>query len=71
MRLGHIGETSLQALANYGLLKGVNTCKLDFCEYFIIKKKTKVRFDTATHCTEGILDYVHIDVWRATKTASI
>ena len=24
-----------------------------------------------THCTEGILDYVHTDIWGPTKTASI
>ena len=61
MRLGHTGEKSLQALARQGLLKGVGTCKLEFCEYCVIGKKT----------TKGILDYVHTDVWGPTKIASI
>ena len=69
MRLGHTGE--LQALARQGLLKGVGTCKLEFCEYCVIGKKTKEKFGTTTHCTEGILDYVHTNVWEPTKTASI
>ena len=56
MRLGHAGEKSLQTLARQGLLKGVGTCKMEFCEHCIIGKKTKVKFDTATRCTEGILD---------------
>ena len=30
-----------------------------------------MKFGTVTHCTEGILDYVHTDVWGSTKTASI
>jgi len=30
-----------------------------------------MKFGTATHCTKGILDYVHTNVWRPTKTASI
>jgi len=30
-----------------------------------------VKFGTVTHCTEGILDYVHTDVWGPTKTTSI
>jgi len=64
---GHIGE----ALAKQDLLKGANTCKLRFCEYCIIGKKTKVRFGTTTHWIEGILDYVHTDVWGSTKTTSI
>ena len=63
MRLRHTGKKSLQALVNQGLLKGARTCKLDFCEHCVIGKKTKVKFGTVTHCTEGILDYVHIDVW--------
>jgi len=61
----------LQALAKQGLLKGVRTCKLTFCEHCIIKKKTKVKFSTTTHCTKEILDYVHTDIWGPNKTASI
>ena len=61
----------MQALARQGLLKGAETCKMDFCEHCIIGKKTNVKFDTVSHCTEGILDYVHTDVWGPTKTASI
>jgi len=30
-----------------------------------------VRFDTATYYTEGILNYVHTDVWGSTKMTSI
>jgi len=71
MRLGHAGEKSMQTLVKKGLLKGAETCKLDLCEHCIIGKKTKVKFGTASHCTEGILDYVHTDVWGPTKTASI
>jgi len=71
MRLKHTGEKSLQALAKQDLLKGANTCKLNFCEHCVIRKKTKVKFDTVTHYTEGILDYIHIDVWGPTKMASI
>ena len=71
MRLGHTGEKSLQALAKQGLLKCARTCRLDFCEHCVIEKKIKVKFGTATHCTEGILDYVYTNIWGPTKTASI
>ena len=30
--------------------------QLGFCKHCVIRKKTKVRFGTATHCTEEILD---------------
>ena len=71
MRLGHAGEKSLQTLAMQGLLKGAKTCKLDFCEQCVLGKQKRVNFGTAIHITEGILDYIHTDVWGPTKTASL
>jgi len=62
MRLGYTGENFLQALAKRGLLKGASTYKLESCEHCITGKKTKVRFNTATHYTERILNYVYTDV---------
>ena len=54
-----------------GLLKGAKTCKLDFCEQCVLGKQKMVKFGTAIHNTEGILDYIHTDVWGPTKTASL
>jgi len=71
MRVGHTGEMSLQVLAKQGMLKGARTYKLEFCEHCVIEKKTKMKFDTVTHCTEGILDYIHTDIWGPIKTTSI
>ena len=48
MRLGHAGEKSLQTLAMQGLLKGVKTCKLDFCEQCVLGKQKRVKFGTTT-----------------------
>jgi len=53
------------------LLKGAKTSKLKVCEHYVIGKKNKVKFDTMIHCTEGILSYVHTDVWGPTKMISI
>ena len=71
MRLGHAGEKSLQTLAMQGLLKGAKTCKLDFCEQCVLGKQKRVKFGTAIHNTEGILDYIQTDIWGPTKTASL
>jgi len=59
MRIRHTGEKSLQALAKQNLLKGASTGKLKFCEHCIIGKKNRVRFDTVTYYTKGIMNYVH------------
>ena len=71
MRLGHAGEKSLQTMAMQGLLKGAKTCKLYFCEPCVLRKQKRVKFGTAIHNTEGILDYIHTNVWGPTKTASL
>jgi len=61
----------LQALAKKEFLKGVKTCKLEFYKYYIISKKTKVKFGITIHRIEEILDYVHTDVWEPTKMTSL
>jgi len=55
MSLGHTGEESLQVLPRQGLLKGVKTYKLDFCEHCVIGKKMKLIFDTVIYHTKGFL----------------
>ena len=52
-------------------MKGIKTCKLDFCEHYIKGKQTRVKFGIAIHNTEDILDYVHTDVWGPSKTSSL
>jgi len=47
MRLGHVGEKPLQALAKQDLLKDAKTSKLKFCENCIFAKKTKMKFGAA------------------------
>ena len=56
-------EKSMQALAKQGLLKDAKTCKLEFCEHCVLRKKIKVKFNTAIYRSKGIRDYVHTDVW--------
>ncbi|GJU44747.1 transposable element [Tanacetum coccineum] len=71
MRLGHAREKSLNLLIKQGLLKGLSSCKLDLCEHCINGKTTMVKFGTTIHKTQGILDYVHSDVWGPSKTRSL
>ena len=55
----------------HGLLKGTKTYKLKFCEHCVVGKKTRVKFSTTNHDTCETLEYVHGDIWRLTKIASI
>ncbi|KAE8681319.1 hypothetical protein F3Y22_tig00111330pilonHSYRG00089 [Hibiscus syriacus] len=71
MRLAHLSERGMAELHKRNLLHGVKSCKLDFCKYCVLGKQTKVRFKTAKHTTQGILDYVHSDVWGPSTTSSL
>jgi len=52
-------------------LEDATICKLKIGGHDILDKKTKVKFDTSTHRSEGLLDNVHVDVWGPIKTASL
>ena len=69
MKVGHGGEKSLQAPTKKGSLEGAATCNL-VSEHSVLDKK-KVKFSTSTHRSEGLLDYVHVRIWRPVKTASL
>ena len=71
MMLGHVGMDSLQVLAMQGLLEGATTYNLEFGEYCVLDKETKVKFGIVIHYTRGLLYCVHIDIWGPAKTASL
>ena len=52
------------------LLVGAKSCKLDFYKYCVMGKQCRIQFKTATHKTEGILDYVHTDIWGPVQVVS-
>jgi transposase InsO family protein len=68
MRLGHINERGMLELHKRNLLKGMKTCKLDFCKY--CGKQPRVSFKTGSHTSKGVLDYVHSHVWGPVSVSS-
>ena len=71
MRLGHMGESGMIELYKRKLLKGIKTCKLKFCKYYVFRKQNKLQFKIGTHKIKGFLDYVHTNVWGQVQTASL
>ena len=69
MKVGQGGEKSLQAPAKKGFSEGAATCNL-MGEHSILDKK-KVKFNTTTHHSEGLLDCIHISIWGPAKTTSL
>ncbi|WVZ69296.1 hypothetical protein U9M48_018104 [Paspalum notatum var. saurae] len=70
MCLGHMSELGLQVLSKRGLLDGHSVSKLKFCEHCVFDKHKRVKFNTSTHTSKGILDYVHSDLWGPSRKPS-
>ena len=71
MRLGHISEQGLHELCKRGLLDEHIISKLKFYEHCVFGKHKRVSFNTSTHKSKGILDYVHSDLWGPSREPSI
>ena len=70
MRLGHIGERGMLELHKKNLLKGVKTCKLDFCKYCVYGKQPRVSFKIGSYTSKGVLDYVRSHVQGPVSVSS-
>jgi hypothetical protein len=60
MCLGHMSEKGMHLLHKRGYLNDIG--KLEFCEHCVFDKQKRVSFSLSTHCTKGILDYIHYDL---------
>ena len=71
MRVGHMSEKGMTTLVGRGLLKGLKSYKLGFCENCVFGKQKWVKFGTAKHISKGILEYVHSNVWGLAPVNSL
>ena len=67
-RLGHMSVANMNVLVEKGYLKIKEVEDLKFCESCALGKSHKQSFKKAKHTTEGILDYVHSDLWGSPST---
>jgi hypothetical protein len=66
-----MSELGLAMLSKRGLVDEHNISKLDFCEHCVFGKHKRVKFNTATHSSKGILDYLHPDLWGPSRKPSL
>ena len=67
-RLGHMSLNNMSELVKRGYIIDKDVKTLDFCEHCIIGKSHKQSFPKAKHLTNGILEYVHSDLWGSHST---
>jgi hypothetical protein len=65
-----MSERGLKVLYDRKLLPSLKSLKLGFYKYYIYGKQNRQKFKTGRHASEGILDYVHSDVWGPSPTIS-
>ncbi|GJX43365.1 retrotransposon protein, putative, ty1-copia subclass [Tanacetum coccineum] len=70
-RLGHISEAGLHVLEKQGLFGKKSLGKLDFCENCVLGKSHRVSFGVGRHNTQGVIDYVHSDLWGPSQVESL
>ncbi|GJX74451.1 retrovirus-related pol polyprotein from transposon TNT 1-94 [Tanacetum coccineum] len=70
-RLGHMSEAGLQVLEKQGLFGKKSLGKLDFCENCVLGKSHRVSFGVGRHTTQGVIDYVHSDLWGPSQVESL
>ncbi|GKA86991.1 retrovirus-related pol polyprotein from transposon TNT 1-94 [Tanacetum coccineum] len=70
-RLGHMSEAGLQVLEKQGLFGKKSLGKLDFYENYVLEKSHEVSFGIGRHTTQGVIDYVHSDLWGPSQVESL
>lgn len=66
-RLRHISERGISELCKQGLIEDTKVELIGTSEHCIYGKQTS-KFGKAKHTTKGILEYVHVDLWRPSQT---
>lgn len=61
MRLGHLSKGGMMHIHKKHVLKGVKSCDVGFCRFWVYGKQKRISFKAGSH-TKGVLNYVHSDV---------
>lgn len=69
--LGHISEAALQVLEKHELFGKKSLGKLNFCENYVLGKSHRASFSVGRHTTQGVIDYVHSDLWGPSQVESL
>ncbi|GJS09471.1 zinc finger, CCHC-type containing protein [Tanacetum coccineum] len=64
-------EDGLQVLEKQDLFGKNSLGKLDFYENCVLGKSHRVSFSVGRHTTQGVIDYVHSDLWGPSQVESL
>nr|AAX95987.1 retrotransposon protein, putative, unclassified [Oryza sativa Japonica Group]ABA92387.1 retrotransposon protein, putative, unclassified [Oryza sativa Japonica Group] len=66
-----VGIGSVQIKTHDGMTRTLKDGNMKFCEHCVFGKHKRVKLNTSVHCTKGILDYVHADLWGPSRKLSL
>nr|GEU34581.1 retrovirus-related Pol polyprotein from transposon TNT 1-94 [Tanacetum cinerariifolium] len=61
----------LHDLETRDVLGNKGSAKLEFFENYVLEKSTRVSFARGPHMTEGVIDYVHANLWGPSRVESM
>ena len=64
----HMSKQAMNVLNKKGFFGGK---KLSLCDDCVFGKHKRVSFKSAVHCTKGVLDYIHSDLWGPSRRVSL
>nr|GEU77026.1 hypothetical protein [Tanacetum cinerariifolium] len=68
---GHAVAGELNASVEEKDSRAQSLGKLDFCENCVLEKSHRVSFGVERHTTQGVIDYVHSDLWGPSQVESL
>ncbi|GJT34550.1 retrotransposon protein, putative, ty1-copia subclass, partial [Tanacetum coccineum] len=64
-------DSLAQVLEKQGLFGKKSLGKLNFCENYVMGKSHRVSFGVGRHTTQGVIDYIHSDLWGPSQVESL
>ncbi|GKB76585.1 retrovirus-related pol polyprotein from transposon TNT 1-94 [Tanacetum coccineum] len=69
--LNNVSEARLQVLEKHVLFGKKSLGKLDFYENYVLGKSHRVSFSVGRYTTQGVIDYVYLDLWGPSQVESL
>lgn len=70
-RMCHISQKGLDILYKQDLISNHKPSQMPFCDHCVLGKATRLSFSSASHRSEGKVDYILSDLWGPSKVKSL
>ncbi|GKC00659.1 retrovirus-related pol polyprotein from transposon TNT 1-94, partial [Tanacetum coccineum] len=68
---GHAVTGGTTGVGKAGAICQESLSKLNICKNYVLGKSHRVSFGVGRHTTQGVIDYVHTDLWGPSQVESL